>query len=107
MDQLLDEASFVALKLPLSDESGQTEMKSFYDPEDSGASRRVAVPLLERTNAACLLLDAAKAFLLIRPLEDASGDGLADVVDVLEEAYEGVEQMSVQLVRGWSSRAAI
>ncbi|GMF27293.1 unnamed protein product [Phytophthora lilii] len=36
MEQLLGEASFIALKLPLSEEEDRVAMRSFYDPAGSG-----------------------------------------------------------------------
>ncbi|KAJ8525284.1 hypothetical protein ON010_g15830 [Phytophthora cinnamomi] len=45
MEQLLDEASYVALKLPLLKEADQDAMKPFYDPTGTGTLDDVATPI--------------------------------------------------------------
>ncbi|RLN58838.1 hypothetical protein BBJ28_00018614, partial [Nothophytophthora sp. Chile5] len=44
-DQLLDEAAFIVIKCPLSEEADRIAMKSFYDPGDSEGSEN-NVPVL-------------------------------------------------------------
>ncbi|KAG6599727.1 ubiquitin-specific protease 2A [Phytophthora cinnamomi] len=71
MEQLLDEASYVALKLPLLKEADQDAMKPFYDPTGT---------------------DGSKAYMVLRPLEDATGGNLDEVRDILR-GYTGVLQL--------------
>ncbi|KAG7387162.1 hypothetical protein PHYBOEH_008356 [Phytophthora boehmeriae] len=63
MDQLLDEASFLVFKYPLSDEDDRNAVMSFYDPTGS---------------------DILKGYIMLRPVEDATGDtDLEDIKDIL------------------------
>ncbi|KAH7491459.1 hypothetical protein KRP22_003067 [Phytophthora ramorum] len=62
MEQLLDEASFLAFKCHLPAGADRAAMKSFYDPSGS---------------------DASKAYFVLRPLEDATGSGLDEIIDTL------------------------
>ncbi|KAF4034444.1 Ulp1 protease family C-terminal catalytic domain [Phytophthora infestans] len=62
MEQLLDEASFMAFKLPFASVADEAAMKIFYDPADT---------------------ELSKGFLLLRPLEDASGGDLSQIQEHL------------------------
>ncbi|KAE8906956.1 hypothetical protein PF005_g16386 [Phytophthora fragariae] len=62
MEQLLGEASYLAFKLPLLEETDQDAVKTFYDPAGD---------------------DVLKAYMVLRPLEDATGGDLDDVRDIL------------------------
>ncbi|KUF95795.1 hypothetical protein AM588_10006878 [Phytophthora nicotianae] len=58
MEQLLDEASFMAFKLPFASEADQTAMKDFYDPTGTG-------------------------YMVLRPLEDTTGGDLSQIQEHL------------------------
>ncbi|ETL38507.1 hypothetical protein L916_09921 [Phytophthora nicotianae] len=62
MEQLLDEASFMAFKLPFASEADQTAMKDFYDPTGT---------------------DVSKGYMVLRPLEDTTGGDLSQIQEHL------------------------
>ncbi|CAH0481527.1 unnamed protein product [Peronospora belbahrii] len=63
MRQLLEEVSYIAFKAPMSEETDHAAVSTFYDPSGS---------------------DVSKGYMVIRPLEDASGDDLSDIKDILQ-----------------------
>ncbi|CAI5746226.1 unnamed protein product [Peronospora destructor] len=62
--QLLEEASYIAFKLPMPEETDQAAVNTLYDP--SGP-------------------DVSKGYIVLRLLEDASGDSLGDITNILRE----------------------
>ncbi|KAI9918168.1 hypothetical protein PsorP6_012766 [Peronosclerospora sorghi] len=63
MEQLLEEGSFFAVKWPLlSEESTHPVLEIIYDPMDS---------------------DVAKSYMVFRPTDEASGDSVDDIKDIL------------------------
>ncbi|KAL3661733.1 hypothetical protein V7S43_013030 [Phytophthora oleae] len=61
IELLLDEAPYLAFKLPFPEEADQTAMKTFYDPTDS---------------------DVPKGYIIFRPTDEATGGDLVGVEGV-------------------------
>ncbi|KAG3009906.1 hypothetical protein PC128_g12684 [Phytophthora cactorum] len=81
MEQLLDEAPYMAFKLPFSSEDDQAAVKIFYDPTSP---------------------EVPKGYMVLRPLEDATGGGLNQVQEHLKtfgdvHAIEDKEQAKEHL----------